>query len=359
MKKTRLTQFSPGAGCGCKIAPSELEKILKGKISNFRTPNLLVGYETHDDAAVYKLPLPCSLRSCGRSKSTSIVSTTDFFTPIVDDPFDFGRIAATNAISDIFAMGGHPILALAVLGWPLEKLPAKIAGMVIDGAREVCKRARIPLAGGHSIDISDPVFGLMVNGLVENKNIKQNSTATSGCSLFLTKPLGIGLISTAQKRGVAKAKDLRKAIELMTTLNSPGAVFATLPEVKAMTDVTGFGLLGHLVEICEGSNLCAEISFSQIPKIEGIDNYIRAKTIPGGTNRNWKSYGNKVGTIHEEQRILLADPQTSGGLLVAVKDSGVKNFLRVAKKLGLGELSQFGRLMKKIDKSKQLITVVD
>jgi selenide, water dikinase len=315
----KLTQFSPGAGCGCKIAPSDLQTILKNK-KNYPAPvNLLVGYETSDDAAVYDM-----------GNGTALISTTDFFTPIVDDPFDFGRIAATNAISDVYAMGGIPVLAISILGWPLDKLSHEIAGKVIEGASYVCDNAEIPLAGGHSINISDPVFGLAVNGMVSIDRIKKNSTATAGCHLFLTKPLGIGIVTTAEKKGIVNEESRQTALELMTTLNKAGAEFAKQVYVKAMTDVTGFGLFGHLLEICDGSGLSANIRFSDVPVIKNIESYIEAKAIPGGTFRNWKSYGDKISLVTELQKLILCDPQTSGGLLVAVEEHGIPEFLMAA-----------------------------
>ncbi|HJX70771.1 MAG TPA: selenide, water dikinase SelD [Bacteroidales bacterium] len=303
----KLTQFSPGAGCGCKISPADLREIIKQVPDNAQFKNLLVGCETCDDAAVFDI-------GGGRA----IISTTDFFTPIVDDPFDFGRIAAANAISDVYAMGGKPLMAISILGWPLSKLPADIAGKIIEGAVEVCRKAGIPLAGGHSIDISDPVFGLSVTGVIKKKNIKQNNLARPGCRLFLTKPLGIGILSTAAKKNVLEKNDYLHSVAWMTKLNSDGIDLGDMPGVRAMTDVTGFGLLGHLLEICEGSGLSARVSFNAIPKLDNINHYIELNCIPGGTYRNWKSYGNKIRGITEFTKLILADPQTSGGLLIAV-----------------------------------------
>jgi selenide,water dikinase len=306
-KDIKLTQFSPGAGCGCKISPADLREIIKQVPVNTQFEHLLVGCESSDDAAVFDI-----------GEGQAIISTTDFFTPIVDDPFDFGRIAAANAISDIYAMGGKPIMAISILGWPLARLSADIAGQVIAGAVDICKSAGIPLAGGHSIDISDPVFGLSVTGLVKKENIRQNNTARSGCRLFLTKPLGIGILSTAAKKNMLNKNDYENSVAWMTKLNSAGTELGTMPDVRAMTDVTGFGLLGHLLEICEGSKLTAYIRFEAIPKLDNIDLYVEKNCIPGGTYRNWKSYGHKIGEITEYQKLILADPQTSGGLLIAV-----------------------------------------
>lgn len=319
MGNLKLTEFSPGAGCGCKISPSDLELILKTEKKSFIDYNLIVGNETNDDAAIYDI-----------GNEQCIISTTDFFTPIVDDAYDFGRIAATNAISDIYAMGGKPIMAIAILGWPLEKLPAEIASQVIEGAREICSKAQISLAGGHSIDIHDPIFGLAVTGIINKLNIKQNSTAQIDCKLYITKPLGIGILTTAEKKSILKQEHKNIIIDLMTTLNSVGEQFAKLDCVKAMTDVTGFGLLGHLLEMCEGSNLNAIINFKDIPLIDGVNEYIDLKAIPGGTYRNWKSYGHKILLKDENQKFILCDPQTSGGLLVAVKESNSLTFLELA-----------------------------
>ena len=329
----RLTQFSPGAGCGCKISPRDLETILSGtKTTQQQFKNLIVGNNTKDDAAVYDL-----------ENGTSIISTTDFFTPIVDDPYYFGKIASVNAISDIYAMGGTPLMAIAILGWPLEKLPAEIASKVIDGAKDACKEAGIPLAGGHSIDICDPIFGLAVTGTIETANIKKNCSATENCSLYLTKPLGIGLLTTAEKRSQLKDEHKNIAIELMSKLNKIGEKLGKLNCVKAMTDVTGFGLLGHLLEVCEGSNLNAQLEFNAIPKIKGYEDYIELKTIPGGTYRNWKSYGDKIAKITEQQKFILCDPQTSGGLLIAVEQSEEKAFFKIIEEAEL-ELTKIGYL---------------
>lgn len=307
MEKIKLTQYSHGAGCGCKISPAVLDTILHSQIKYEADQNLLVGNNTRDDAAVYDL-----------GNGTALISTTDFFMPIVDDAFDFGRIASANAISDVYAMGGKPILAIAILGWPIDKLAPEVAQKVMDGARAVCAEAGISLAGGHSIDCPEPVFGLAVNGIVDIKNLKQNSTAVAGCKLYLTKPLGVGILTTAQKKGILKEAHAKIAPDSMAKLNRIGELIGKLDYVKAMTDVTGFGLLGHLTEMCEGSNLEAEINFEQVPKLVEIDEYLAQNAIPGGTNRNWASYGHKIGAVTDDQKHVLADPQTSGGLLVAV-----------------------------------------
>jgi selenide,water dikinase len=303
----RLTQYSHGAGCGCKISPAILDSILKGKNIPGAFPSLLVGNEHKDDAAVYDL-----------DGETSIISTTDFFMPIVDDPFDFGAIAATNAISDIYAMGGTPIMAIAILGWPLDKLPIEIAGVVLDGGRKVCMDAGIPLAGGHSIDAPEPIFGLAVTGRIPTSQVKKNSSAQPGDLIYLTKPLGIGMVTTAQKRGIATHDDLELAKVSMLRLNRIGAALAERPEVHALTDVTGFGLAGHLLEVCEGSGCGARIHLDKVPRFPFIQHYMDQECFPGGTNRNWASYGDKVSLKNNLDRYLLADPQTSGGLLIAV-----------------------------------------
>jgi selenide, water dikinase len=338
----KLTQFSPGAGCGCKISPADLHEIIRKVPEHTLFENLLVGCETRDDAAVFDI-----------GDGQAIISTTDFFTPIVDDPYDFGKIAAANAVSDIYAMGGRPLMAISVLGWPLAKLSTETAGCVIQGAMDICKQAGIPLAGGHSIDISDPVFGLAVTGLVKKENIKQNNTAMPGSRLFLSKPLGIGIFSTAAKREILKDEDYLSSLKWMTQLNDAGTKLGEMRSVQAMTDVTGYGLLGHLLEICEGSGLAAKIHFNDIPKINHIDYYVEMNCIPGGTHRNWKSYGNKISEISEFQKLVLADPQTSGGLLIAVDDIAPE-FDDFAFKHNFIEI---GRLMEKT--TEKLIWVLD
>lgn len=338
MTEIKLTQFSHGAGCGCKIAPAVLDSILQSsKINIENDPRLLVGHDKKDDAAVFDI-----------GNGRAIISTTDFFMPIVDDAFDFGRIASVNAISDVYAMGGTPMMAVAILGWPINKIPAELAGKVLEGARRICADAGIPLAGGHSIDNEEPLFGLAVTGEILISNLKQNSTATEGCSLFLTKPIGVGIFTTAQKRGIVKPEDFDKALQTMLTLNKPGETFGKLSYVKAMTDVTGFGLLGHLGEIVDGSNLSAEIEFSKVPKLTNIDFYISQGSMPGGTKRNWESYGNGIEGVDEYKRSILCDPQTSGGLLVAVEQGNENEFISVAESIGL-QLECFGKLVKRGD----------
>jgi len=338
MTEIKLTQFSHGAGCGCKIAPAILDSILQSsKINIENDPRLLVGHDKKDDAAVFDI-----------GNGRAIISTTDFFMPIVDDAFDFGRIASVNAISDVYAMGGTPMMAVAILGWPINKIPAELAGKVLEGARRICADAGIPLAGGHSIDNEEPLFGLAVTGEILISNLKQNSTATEGCSLFLTKPIGVGIFTTAQKRGIVKPEDFDQALQTMLTLNKPGETFGKLSYVKAMTDVTGFGLLGHLGEMVDGSNLSAEIEFSKVPKLTNIDFYISQGSMPGGTKRNWESYGNGIEGVDEYKRSILCDPQTSGGLLVAVEQGNENEFISVAESIGL-QLECFGKLVKRGD----------
>lgn len=324
MSSVRLTQYSHGAGCGCKISPNVLDQILAGSGPQHLDPNLWVGNASRDDAAVY-----------GIDDERGVVSTTDFFMPIVDDPFDFGRIAATNAISDIYAMGGRPLMAIAILGWPVNVLPPEVAREVIRGGRAVCDAAGIPLSGGHSIDAPEPIFGLAVTGLVEKATLKRNDTATVGCKLFLTKPLGIGILTTAEKQGKLRQNDVGAATAMMCTLNQVGVVFANLPGVKAMTDVTGFGLLGHLVEMADGSGLTATIDSGRVPTIEGVDYYLENGCIPGGTGRNFDSYGQRISALSERQRQLFCDPQTSGGLLVAVAPDSCGDFVQLAATQGL------------------------
>ena len=308
----KLTQYSHGAGCGCKISPKVLDQILSINLVMPDNDKLIVGNHSKDDAAVYDL-----------GNGTALISTTDFFMPIVDDPYNFGRIASANAISDVYAMGGRPILAIAILGWPINNLPPEIAQRVIEGSRSICKEAGIPLAGGHSIDSPEPIFGLAVNGLVAIENIKQNNTAREGDLLFLTKKLGVGILTTAEKKGLLKEAHHQLAALQMMQLNKAGEKLGHIKAVHAMTDVTGFGLLGHLTEMAEGSGLSAVINFNKIPLITtDLSYYISNKSIPGGTDRNWDSYGHKIsfaaGVNTGYAKAILADPQTSGGLLIAV-----------------------------------------
>jgi selenide,water dikinase len=312
MNEIKLTQYSHGAGCGCKISPKVLTTILHSNIDPIIDHKLIVGNESRDDAAVYDL-----------GNGTAIISTTDFFMPIVDDPFTFGKIAATNAISDIYAMGGKPLLAIAVLGWPINKLAPEVAQIVVDGGRQACKEAGIVLAGGHSIDSPEPIFGLAVTGLVNIDQLKRNDTATKGCKLYLTKPLGVGIFTTAQKQGKLKKEHAHIAPASMSKLNVIGQEFAKIKGITAMTDVTGFGFLGHLTEMCEGSNLSAIIEYEKIPRFPEVDEYIAQDCIPGGTHRNWESYGHQIQLNDERYKSILCDPQTSGGLLIAVEAKAI------------------------------------
>lgn len=333
MSEYRLTEFSHGAGCGCKIAPGVLDTILQNTAMVIKDPRLLVGSESRDDAAVFDL-----------GNGQAVISTTDFFMPIVDDPVDFGRVAATNAISDIYAMGGTPIMAIAILGWPLNKLPAEVASLVIDGGRQVCKDAGIMLAGGHSIDAPEPIFGLAVTGLTSSEHIVRNNSATVGSELFLTKPLGIGILTTAEKKKKLIPGHQRIACDCMCELNAIGAELSRIEGITAMTDVTGFGFLGHLCEMCDGSGVGARISFESIPLLPGTMEYLKAGCIPGGTKRNYDSYGHKTGPMTDVQRKVLCDPQTSGGLLIAVESTAAQQVLDVASSLGQ-TLSRVGMLI--------------
>jgi selenide,water dikinase len=338
----KLTQYSHGAGCGCKISPKVLSEMLKTNLPPANDERLLVGNSTRDDAAVYDM-----------KNGTAIISTTDFFMPIVDDPFTFGKIAAVNAISDVYAMGGTPLLAIAILGWPIDKLGPEVAQQVLEGGRQACKEAGIVLAGGHSIDSPEPIFGLAVTGSVDVKQLKQNDTAELGCKLYLTKPLGVGILSTAQKKGILRDEDAHRAPESMTQLNTIGKELAKIEGVKAMTDVTGFGLLGHLTEMCDGSDLSATVDFAKVPKIDNLDWYLEQRSIPGGTTRNWDSYGHGISLSDEAQKNLLCDPQTSGGLLIAVSPDSQKEVEQLLEENEMNSIS-FGQL---IPKGEYLITV--
>ena len=345
MEEIRLTQYSHGAGCGCKIAPKVLDQILETSIPAQPDARLLVGNSDRDDAAVYDL-----------GDGSAIISTTDFFMPIVDDPADFGRIASVNAISDVYAMGGTPLLAIAILGWPINTLPAEVANQVVQGAREACADAGIALAGGHSIDSPEPIFGLAVSGRVAIENLKQNGGAKPGARLYLSKPLGVGILTTAQKKGLLLPEHEQIAPDSMKQLNKVGEQFGKMPYVQSMTDVTGFGLLGHLSEMCTASDCSAVIHAEKVPTIDRpiLDHYLGQKSVPGGTNRNWDSYGHLVAGAEGDIRSILADPQTSGGLLVAVEQDSAEKFEAEAERLGL-KLESFGFMM---EKTEPVITVV-
>jgi len=311
----RLTQYSHGAGCGCKIAPGVLNTMLSCMNRDTNYPSLIVGNDTKDDAAVVDL-----------GDGTGIVSTTDFFMPIVDDPHTFGRIAAANAISDIYAMGGTPLMAIAILGWPIDKLAPEVAGEVLEGGRTICAEAGIPLAGGHSIDSPEPIFGLAVTGRVPLANLKANASAQVGDVLFLTKPIGVGIITTAEKKGLVSPEHIQAAIASMTALNKVGQKLSELPGVNAMTDVTGFGLMGHLLEMCQGSGTSAQIDFDEVPTLDRVAliNYHKQGCVPGGASRNFNSYGEHLDIPEGFTRDLLCDPQTSGGLLLSVDHASIE-----------------------------------
>ena len=317
----RLTQYSHGAGCGCKIAPGVLDRILGELGSQADDPRLLVGHGARDDAAVYDL-----------GDGTAAVSTTDFFMPIVDDPYAFGRIAAANAISDIYAMGGSPLMAIAILGWPVDKLEPELAGRVLEGGRSICAEAGIPLAGGHSIDSPEPIFGLAVTGRVEVARLKRNGGAQVGDVLFLTKPLGVGIVTTAQKKGLVKPHHLHLATDNMMRLNKVGAALGKMDGVHAMTDVTGFGLGGHGLEMARATRVNLALKADALPAIDrsGLEGYHAAGCIPGGTRRNFSSYGVDLicEGVADFDRDLLCDPQTSGGLLLAVHPNGADEVVK-------------------------------
>lgn len=329
-----LTKYSHGAGCGCKISPSTLNTILKKNKAEKIISNLIVGNEDRDDAAVVDT-----------GDGQGIISTTDFFMPIVDDPVAFGRIASVNAISDVYAMGGTPLVAIAILGWPIDKIPPEIANAVMDGGRLACAEAGIALAGGHSIDSPEPIFGLAVTGRIQLKHLKRNSGAKSGDKLFLTKGLGVGIYSTAQKKKVLLSQDKDIAKDSMLVLNKVGEDFGKLPYVNAMTDVTGFGLLGHLSEMCHASNTSASIVFEKVPLLEKerVNYYLGQHCVPGGTKRNWASYGHLINSINDYQKQILCDPQTSGGLLVAVDSEKEEAFLKFIEQKGLS-LQSIGQM---------------
>jgi selenide,water dikinase len=324
----KLTQFSHGAGCGCKIAPAVLETILASSLPKIENKNLLVGYGSKDDAAAYDM-----------GNGQAIISTTDFFTPIVDSAHAFGKIASANAISDVYAMGGKPLMAIAILGWPVNTLPATLAAEVLEGARSICAEAGIPLAGGHSIDSTEPIFGLAVTGITPIANLKKNNTAKLGDVLFVTKPIGVGILATAQKRDALEPQDLAPFIEQLITLNKIGEILGGIPEVHALTDITGFGLLGHLIEMAEGSGLSAHINYSKIKMIEAAKKYLANRMVPDATYRNWNCYSTKTsfdpGVNVMEAFNMLPDPQTNGGLLVAVDPTAVDIIKDVFTKNGL------------------------
>jgi len=335
-EKIRLTEFSHGGGCGCKIAPAVLSELLAATPIRGLPKELLVGTETADDAAVYRL-----------NDTQALVATTDFFTPIVDDPYDFGRIAATNAISDIYAMGAKPIFALALVGMPLEKLPLAVIGRILAGGESICAEAGIPIAGGHSIDVLEPIYGLVALGLVDPQKIKRNSTAKPGDILILGKPLGVGILSAALKKGRLSEAGYRAMIESTTKLNTPGEALSGMSGVHALTDVTGFGLAGHLLEICRGSGLSAEVRLEDLPVIDEAIEWVKQGVATGASDRNWKGYGHEVAMsadAPEWQRKLVTDPQTSGGLLVACAAEAEPAVLAEFSRRGFLQARRIGRM---------------
>ncbi|OHC64915.1 MAG: selenide, water dikinase SelD [Rhodocyclales bacterium RIFCSPLOWO2_02_FULL_63_24] len=332
----RLTSFSHGGGCGCKIAPGVLSEILRSARGWPVPKELMVGIETSDDAAVYRL-----------NDQQALIATTDFFMPIVDDPYDFGRIAATNAISDVYAMGGTPIMALALVGMPIDKLPLEVIGKILEGGESVCAAAGIPIAGGHTIDSVEPIYGLVVMGLVHPDRVKTNAAAQPGDVLILGKPLGVGVLSAALKKGALDAAGYEAMLASTTKLNTPGKHLANLDGVHALTDITGFGLLGHLLEVCRGAKLSAALTMSQIPVLAEVERLATAGYITGASARNWMAYGDDIvldGSISAMQRALLTDPQTSGGLLVACEPAASGRVLEIFRAEGFGAAAVIGSL---------------
>lgn len=349
-EQIKLTEYSHGAGCGCKIAPQVLKEILSGGRMQQDDKNLLVGNTAQDDAAVMRL-----------NDEEALITTTDFFTPIVDDPFVFGQVAAANAISDVYAMGGSPMIALAILGWPIGTLPESIASQVMDGAQAICEAAGIPLAGGHSIDTKEPIFGLSVNGKVAVKNLKRNNTAQEGDLLLLTKPIGVGILSTAAKRNLLEATDVNDFHQQLIQLNQVGTALGEMSAVHAMTDVTGFGLLGHLIEMVEGSGFSATLEYTKVPKLSSVKKYLAQNIIPDATYRNWNAYHKKVviepSVDALESFQLLPDPQTNGGLLISIDPAALKEVQALLLKAGYSEgvIQPFGRIVAKEEQVLRLV----
>ncbi|GGI54666.1 selenide, water dikinase SelD [Oxalicibacterium solurbis] len=332
----RLTSFSHGGGCGCKIAPGVLTEILKGTGGLPMPKELLVGIETSDDAAVYQL-----------NDAQALIATTDFFMPIVDDPFDFGRIAATNAISDVYAMGGTPIMALALVGMPVSQLPPDVIGKILKGGETVCAQAGIPIAGGHTIDSVEPIYGLVVMGLVHPSKIKRNADAQAGDKLILGKPLGVGVLSAALKKNLLDAAGYETMITATTRLNTPGRKLAQLDGVHALTDVTGFGLLGHLLELARGAKLRARIDMNAIPFLPQVVQLAEQGCVTGASGRNWQSYGRDVAlspSVSPLQQALLTDPQTAGGLLVSCAPDAVDAVLAAFRDEGFADAAVIGEM---------------
>jgi len=332
----RLTSLSHGGGCGCKIAPGVLSEILKGAAAMPIPPQLLVGIETADDAAVYQL-----------NDEQAIIATTDFFMPIVDDPFDFGRIAATNAISDVYAMGGTPIMALALVGMPISVLPVETIGKILEGGQSVCRQAGIPIAGGHTIDSVEPIYGLVVLGLVHPKRIKRNADAQVGDRLVLGKPLGVGVLSAALKKDALNPDGYAQMIANTTQLNTPGPALAAIDGVHALTDVTGFGLAGHALEMARGAQACVHINMGQVPLLAGVKTLAEQGLFTGASGRNWAAYGHEVQlnpSLATTDQTLLTDPQTSGGLLVACSPNAVEAVLATFRSQGFANAAEIGHI---------------
>jgi selenide,water dikinase len=332
----KLTSFSHGGGCGCKIAPGVLAEILKNS-TGFPVPKeLMVGIETADDAAVYKI-----------NDEQALIATTDFFMPIVDDPYDFGRIAATNAISDVYAMGGTPIMALALVGMPINKLPVEVIGKIIQGGESICADAGIPIAGGHTIDSVEPIYGLVVLGLVHPSKVKRNADAKAGDKLILGKPLGVGILSAALKKNLLDSAGYAAMIENTTKLNKPGKTLSELSGVHALTDVTGFGLLGHLLELTRGAGLTAKLNMADIPLLPDVRRLAEQGCITGASGRNWAGYGHDVvlaNAISPVEQMLLTDPQTSGGLLVSCDPGSVAEVLALFRREGFAHAAVIGEM---------------
>lgn len=341
-EQIKLTQYSKGAGCGCKIAPKDLQEILSDSYTFEKDENLLVGNDTNDDAAALKM-----------ENGQVLIATTDFFTPIVDDAFDFGRIAAANAISDVYAMGGKPVLAIGILGWPIGKIPNAVAKEVIRGARTICNEAKITMAGGHSIDSPEPFFGLSVNGINTSQQLKRNSTAQAGDVIYITKPIGSGLLSTAMKRGQLNDELYQKLVAHLTKLNVEGFHFGKMDYVHAMTDITGFALSGHLLEVCNGSKVTAEINFADLPLMEGATDIIAKFIYPDNTMRNYQAIVNSCEGLNGSNMFTLCDPQTNGGLMVTVDEKRTAEFEQECKKMNctvykIGRIKQDNSETKKI-----------
>jgi selenide,water dikinase len=338
----RLTEFTKGGGCGCKLPPAALREILSNQHSSDEF-GLIVGNSKGDDAAVWDM-----------GNDSFLVSTTDFFTPIVDDPYDFGRIAAANSISDVYAMGGTPVMALSILGWPTDKLPNEIAAQVLKGARDLCASVGIAIGGGHSIENPEPIFGLAVNGIVAKKNLKRNHSAKAGDILILTKPIGSGILSAAMKRGLLSEELKTELVQQLVQLNKIGENLGKLEEVHAMTDVTGFGLIGHTIEMAEGSGLSAQLAYHEVPLMNGVSTYASQMIYPDNTMRNWKEFSEKVVGISGESLLTLCDPQTNGGLLIAVDKDGVNNVIDLLK----NENHFFQQIGVLVEKQEKVIEIV-